>query len=101
MKYLPMLLLGIVLTAISVPNLRGSTSTIHWYNRRRVSEEDAPAYGRAMGTGTLIMGISVVLTAALQIATGVEALSYLVLGGFAVGLAIMLFAQIKYNKGIF
>ncbi|MFR7742999.1 MAG: hypothetical protein ACLU3I_06730 [Acutalibacteraceae bacterium] len=35
-------------------------STIHSYNRRKVKEEDVPKYGRAVGTGTLIIGVSLI-----------------------------------------
>ena len=46
---------------MGVVNIKGNISTIHAYNRRNVKEEDIPKYGKAVGTGTLIMGISLVL----------------------------------------
>ena len=39
MEYILLLGLGLALIAASVPGLRGSASTVHWYNRRRVSKE--------------------------------------------------------------
>lgn len=100
MDYLLLLLLGIVLIAVSVPNLKGNISTIHWYNRRKVSKADAPRYGKTMGLGTLIMGTSTVATALLQMIFDFEPIFYLLAAGAAIGLAIMLYAQFKYNKGI-
>ncbi len=101
MEYILLLGFGLALIAASVPGLRGSASTVHWYNRRRVSKEDAPKYGRAMGAGTLIMGACVTATAALQMIFDAEPIFYLTAAGAAIGLAVMIYAQFKYNKGIF
>lgn len=100
MDYLLLLLLGIVLIAASIPNLKGNVSTIHWYNRRRVSKADAPKYGITMGLGTFIMGASTAATAILQMIFNQEAIFYLLATGAAIGLTIMIYAQFKYNKGI-
>ena len=66
-----------------------------------MSKEDAPKYGRAMGAGTLIMGACVTATAALQMIFDAEPIFYLTAAGAAIGLAVMIYAQFKYNKGIF
>jgi len=86
---------------MSIINLKGNISTIHWYNRRKVSETDAPKYGKAMGLGTLIIGASLVITAVLQMIFDLEPIFYISLFGIIVGIMIMLYAQFKYNKGIF
>ncbi len=101
MEYLLLLVVGIVLILTSIPNFKGNISTVHRYNRRRVSKEDAPRYGRAMGLGTLIMGVSTALTAILQMIFDREPIFYLLAAGVTVGFAIMLYAQFKYNKGLF
>lgn len=101
MKYLPLLVLGIIMIIMGVINWKGNLSTIHWYNRRKVSETDAPKYGKAMGLGTLIMGSSMFMTAILQMIFDLEFIFYISLVGIIVGLIIMLYAQFKYNKGIF
>ena len=54
-----------------------------------------------MGLGTLIMGTSIAATAILQMIFHLEAIFYLLAAGVAVGLAVMIYAQFKYNKGIF
>ena len=55
MGYASLLFLGIIIAAIGVLNFKGDISTIHWYNRWKVSEADAPKYGKAMGLGTIII----------------------------------------------
>ena len=101
MDYIFLLLLGIVLIAVSVPNFKGNISTVHRYNRRKVSKADAPKSGKAMGLGTSIIGISIVLTAILQMIFDMESIFYLTAAGAAIGLVILIYAQFKYNKGIF
>lgn len=99
--YIPLLILGLLLAAVSVPNLMGHIGTIHRYNRSRVSEENAPVYGRIVGTGTMVMGASIVLAAIGMMIFRTDAFFFLIVGGFVVGLAIILYAQIKYNGGLF
>ena len=101
MEYLLLLMMGVFAVVFSIPNLRGNISTIHWYNRCRVSKTDAPKYGKAMGVGMLIMGVSITLTAILQMVFNLEMIYYLTLAGVIIGLTVMLYAQLKYNRGIF
>ena len=54
-----------------------------------------------MGLGTSIIGISIVLTAILQMIFDMESIFYLTAAGAAIGLVILIYAQFKYNKGIF
>lgn len=100
MDALMLLVFGLFLSALGIMNRKGDISTIHLYNRRRVSREDAPKYGRAVGTGTLIIGVSFVLAFAASFLS--EALiPLLVLPAVAVGLGFILYGQFKYNHGIF
>lgn len=101
MGYVFLLFLGVIIIIMGIINLRGNISTIHWYNRRRVSQADAPKYGKAMGLGTLIIGGSIALTAVLQMIFDREIIFYIILAGTVIGVSIMLYAQFKYNKGIF
>ena len=93
-----LLIVGILLSVLGAVNIKGNIRTIHVYNRRNIREEDIPKYGRAVGT--LIIGVS--LAAAFFVSLRNEAaVSFIVLPGFAVGLAFILYGQIKYNHGIF
>ena len=61
MENIMLLILGVFISVMGIVNIKGNISTIHSYNRRKVKEEDVPKYGKAVGTGTLIIGISLVL----------------------------------------
>ena len=100
-EYLAMILLGLLLVGLGICNLRGNLATIHWYHRRNVSEEERGAYGRWMGASTVIIGVSLGLTGCLQMISEREVWFYLLLLGIIVGLGGILYAQVRYNKGIF
>ena len=100
-KFVAFLLIGGVLTVLGTTNIKGNISSIHWYNHRKVAERDIPKYGKCMGSGTLIMGFSLILSALLEVIFKTTIFDYIVLTGCVVGLAIMLYGQFKYNKGIF
>lgn len=74
---------------------------IHAYHTRNVRPEDVPAYTRQMGFGMLSIGAGCVLTGLLvflfEIMPGWIAFPL----GFAVGLALMLRAQKRFNGGCF
>lgn len=101
MEYLLLLAMGAALIVTGICNVRGNISTVHRYNRRKVSKEDAPKHGKTMGVGTMIMGASMAVTAVLQMIFDLEAIFYLLAAGVAVGLTVMIYAQFRYNKGIF
>ena len=95
-----LLFLGVIISVMGVVNIKGNIITIHAYNRRNVKEEDIPKYGKAVGTGTLIMGISLVLGFVASLWSE-EMITYIILIGVAVGLGFILYGQFKYNGGIF
>lgn len=101
MENIMLLLLGIFIAVIGIVNMTGNISTIHSYNRRRVKEEDIPKYGRAIGFGTLLIGISLVI-AFILLSVGLgQFIDWVILPAAAIGIGIILYAQFKYNKGIF
>lgn len=89
-------------------NMMGNISTLHWYHRRKVSEEDRIPFGRKIGLGTIIVGSSVILKACLQYAaekSGNQTMDTIgtvamAIGGL-IGFIIIIYALMKYNKGIF
>lgn len=95
-----MLVLGLFISVLGIVNISGNISTIHSYNRRKVKEEDVPKYGKAVGTGTLIIGISFVLGFIAAFWSEVI-MGFIILPAVIVGLAFILYGQIKYNHGIF
>ena len=93
--------LGIFCVMLGIFNMCGNISTIHWYNRRKVTKENQKAYCMFVGLGTLIVGVAIIAGAVIQ-ALGNIAASGLVIGvGVLIGLALILYAQFKYNKGLF
>ena len=95
-----LLILGVFLSVLGVVNIKGNISTIHSYNRRKVKEEDIPKYGKAVGTGTVVIGASLIL-AYLVTFWNEAAIDYIVIPAMVIGLAFILHGQIKYNHGIF
>ncbi len=100
-KSMTCLFMGMVLIILGTSNYRGNVSSIHWYNRTRVSREDMPKYARCVGSGTLVVGISLIVSALLESVFQTSVFDYLILLGCAVGLGIVLYGQFKYNHGIF
>lgn len=94
-----LLILGVFLSVLGVVNIKGNISTIHSYNRRKV-KEDIPKYGKAVGTGTVIMGASLILAYFVTF-WNEAAIDYIILPATTIGLAFILYGQIKYNHGIF
>lgn len=100
MDNLMLLVSGSFISILGIMNIKGNISTIHSYNRRKVKEEDVLKYGKAIGTGTLIMGASFVLSFIISF-WNESIVEFILLPALAVGLDFMLYGQFKYNKGIF
>ena len=96
-----MLGLGILFVLLGIFNMCGNIGSIHWYNRRKVTKEDQKAYCLFMGLGTLIIGIALIAATIVQVFAGSDPGAYVILGGVVIGFALMLYAQFKYNKGLF
>ena len=101
-------IIGIVIVMLGVNNRKGNISSVHSYHRKRVTEEDRLAFGRLVGTGTIIVGIAVILMGCLNFAadqTGNEVYatfaSVIIVLGLVLGLGLNVYAMMKYNKGIF
>lgn len=96
-----MLGLGIVFILLGIFNMCGNIGSIHWYNRRKVTKENQKAYCLVMGLGTLIIGVTLIAATIVQVLAGVEQGAFVILGGVVIGFSLMLYAQFKYNKGLF
>lgn len=100
MEHFVLLIWGIFLSILGIVNMQGNVGTIHAYNRRRVREEDIPKYGRAVGAGTLVIGIGLALAFAATL-WWEAAVPYIIVITLAAGLALIVYGQIKYNHGFF
>ncbi len=101
-------ILGAFIIVIGVLNLMGDVRSLHKYHRHRVSPEDIKPYGRLIGTGTILIGAGLLVFGTLALIAKLLSAELLTLVGSAlliasvvIGLVIMIFAMIKYNKGIF
>ena len=102
------IILGILLSILGFFNMKGNLSSIHRYHRKRITAENRVPFGRMVGAGTIICGISLVVSGCLTCISEKMQLDTLaligsvVLGvGLVVGLALSFYAMLKYNKGIF
>lgn len=100
MGYIGMLILGILISILGILNIKGDIRMIHWYNRRKVTEEDVPKFGKAMGIGTLIIGASLIVGAVVAFWNEVI-IVFIIIPAVVVGLGFILYALFKYNRGIF
>ncbi len=96
-----LLILGVFISVLGIVNMTGNISTIHSYNRRKVTEEDASKYGRAVGIGTLIIGVALIVNFILVLLDLPVVVPFVLIPAVVIGLAFILYAQFKYNKGIF
>ena len=99
---------GIIISVLGVINMSGNISTIHWYHRKRVSEENVKPFGRLVGGGSLIIGVAIIAFSAMSYAFEKLQIKFIMnigigilIFGIVVGLAMSFYAMIKYNKGIF
>ena len=106
--FIVMLALGAIISVLGAVNMTGNISSLHSYHRHRVSEADIKPFGRLVGLGTIIIGVSVALfgtfiliSEKLNSDTLVFIGTALLIAGIIAGLIISFYAMIKYNKGIF
>lgn len=88
-------------------NMTGNISSLHWYHRQRVTEEDRKPFGKLVGLGTFIIGIAMVIFGILFLVFEQTQLDVFVIigtveliAGIVAGLIISFYAMKKYNGGI-
>ena len=101
-------LVGVICIVLGISNMKGNISSLHSYHRNRVSEEDRIPFGKQVGLGTIIIGISIIIFSVMSAVTLYTENNIFTLVGTAVlivgiivGLIISFKAMIKYNNGIF
>ena len=100
--------LGILISILGIINMTGNISSLHWYHRQRVTEENRKPFGKLVGLGTLIIGLSMVVFGVLflifeqtQLAALVHLGAIELIVSIIVGMVISFYAMKKYNGGIF
>ena len=101
------IIIGIIVILLGIINMTGNISLLHSYHRKRVAEEDRLPFGRKVGIGTIIAGSAIIAKAALQFVASKTANplldtigTVLLAAGLVVGFAIIIYAMMKYNKGL-
>lgn len=106
MEGIAVIVVGVIIAVLGIINMTGNISSLHWYHRKNVTEENVKPFGRMVGLGTLIIGVAValyggVLALFAENETAVLISTALLLVGIAVGMIITFRAMFKYNGGIF
>lgn len=101
-------IVGVVCIILGIQNMHGNISSLHSYHRSRVKDEDVLPFGKIVGLGTIIIGVSIIIFSifsALDVALG--STNYTIIGsilmivGIVVGMCITFHGMKKYNGGIF
>ncbi len=102
------LAVGALICFFGVRNMMGDISSLHSYHRNRVSAEDVKPFGKLVGIGTVICGISVIVMGIFTFIAEITGFSpFMIIGmvllilGMIAGLGISFYAMKKYNGGIF
>ena len=106
--YIVAILVGVICIILGISNMKGNISSLHSYHRHRVSEENILPYGKKIGLGTIIIGVGIVAMGGFSIASSLLNMPALVIVGtvllvaaLIIGLALSIYAMVKYNGGIF
>ena len=100
-EFIIQIIIGLVLIIIGIFNMKGNISMLHSYHRKRVKKEDMIPFGKKVGIGSIIIGITIILAGIFTILNYTN-ISNIILGiGLVIGFIIIFYAIFKYNKGIF
>lgn len=100
-EFIIQIVIGLALIVVGIFNMKGNISLLHSYHRKRVKEEDVLPFGKRVGIGSIIIGISIILAGICTI-LNYTYISNVILGvGLVIGSIIIFGAMFKYNKGIF
>ena len=100
-EFITQIIIGLFLIGVGIFNMKGNISLLHSYHRKRVKEEDIKPFGKKVGIGTIIIGLSIILAGLFTILNYANISNVILIVGFVIGLVIIFYALFKYNKGIF
>ena len=100
-EFIIQIIIGLALIAVGIFNIRGNISLLHSYHRKRVKEEDVIPFGKRVGIGSVIIGISIILAGIFTIFNYTRISNVIIAIGLIIGSIIIFGAMFKYNKGIF
>ena len=94
------LAVGAFIIVLGILNAKGNISMLHSYHRKRVKEEDVIPFGRRIGAGTIIIGLTIIVAAITDLLS-LNIANIILIIGFIPGVILIAYAMMKYNKGIF
>ena len=92
--------IGVFLFVVGILNTKGNISMLHSYHRKRVKEEDVIPFGKKIGAGSIIMGLTII-AAGITDLLSLNIANIVLVVGFIPGIVLIAYAMMKYNKGIF
>lgn len=98
------IVLGILIIILGISNMKGNISTVHFYHRKRVTEENKMPFARKIGLGTIIIGVGITVFGIFSFFENdflILLASILLIISMVIGMGLSFYAMIKYNKGIF
>ena len=108
MQYALTFIVGTILIILGISHTKGNISSLHSYHIKNIKEEDILPFGKRVGTGNIIIGISIILYSVLmaifetlKIKMLLAVSIFVLLIGILIGIVIALRAIIKYNHSLF
>ena len=100
MESFVLIFVGILVLACGIVAFLGHIEIVHSYNRKRITEETRKPYGRAVGTGCIIVGAGIIVDGIISVFTENNPPVVTIICA-VVGVAFIFYGQFKYNKGVF
>ena len=92
--------IGVFLIVVGILNTKGNISMLHSYHRKRVKEEDVLPFGKKIGAGSILMGLTIIV-AGITDFLSLNIANIILVIGFIPAIIVIVYAMMKYNKGIF
>lgn len=99
-EFLIQIIIGLIIIVIGIISTKGNINLLHSYHQKHVKKEDIIPFGKTIGFGTIIIGITIVIAALITFLLNKSA-NIIVTVGFIIGLIIIFYSLFKYNKGVF
>ena len=100
-EFIVQIIVGLIVIVLGAFNMKGNISLLHSYHRKRVKEEDKIPYGKKVGLGSIIIGITIILAGLFTFFNYANISNIILIIGLVIGFVLIFCAMFKYNKGIF
>ena len=100
-EFIVQIIVGLIVIVLGAFNMKGNISLLHSYHRKRVKEEDKIPYGKKVGLGSIIIGITIIIAGLFTFFNYANISNIILIIGLAIGFVLIFYAMFKYNKGIF